>query len=40
MSGQLYSSRMKRAFPVIGLPYIVNTIRKLFDYVKTAKDGK
>ena len=37
MIGQLYSSRMRRSFPVIGLPYVINTIRNLLDCVKTAK---
>ena len=37
MIGQLYSSRRRKTFPVIGLPYIENTIRNLLDYVKTAK---
>ena len=36
MTGQLYSSKMRKAFPVIGLPHIINTIRDLLDYVKTS----
>lgn len=35
MVGKLYSGKMGNAFPVIGTPYLVKTIKKLWQYLKT-----
>ena len=32
-TGKLYSSKMKKAFPVIGIPYMVDTIKALFKFI-------
>jgi 8-oxo-dGTP diphosphatase len=34
MSGKLYSSKMRRKFPVIGIPHVTNTIKALFKFIK------
>lgn len=34
MSKELYSQKMGRAFPVIGIPYLDKTIEKLWKYLK------
>lgn len=36
LTKELYSSKMGRSFPVIETPYLVNTIRKLWRYLKSA----
>ena len=33
-SGKLYSSKMKKEFPVMKIPHIMNTINALFNYIK------
>jgi len=33
-SGELYSPKMKKAFPVMKIPHILNTINALFRYIK------
>ena len=32
ITGKLYSSRVKRVYPVIKNPYVINTIKNLFEY--------
>lgn len=34
LSKEVYSAKMRRYYPVIALPYIANTVRKLLDRVK------
>ncbi|MDP7244124.1 MAG: NUDIX domain-containing protein [Flavobacteriales bacterium] len=32
-TGKLYSSNLNKAFPVIGIPYVVDTIKALFKFI-------